>query len=910
MHNLILSSLLSAVAVYSHPMNPREHPDDARRAVKPPDKSVLGERLRFSSVRNLSTPGWKSEIEKNVYKDRLGDVLWPIGQFNAIPHLNDVIAYIKDHKDILLFDASSGWPDKRDDLEAQDRVSAMLERELGPRWLGWDLGEQDGRYVMCFSDKIHPYGGDRLHQYLHFQDFFENGCRMLSNRPSTLISCNFGHYFLRESCFSSIGAETALSLPNSQVYYAFIRGAGKRHGVPWFGNISVWNRWGWKAYNNEKPKVQTTYEGSQPLPERGTSLALMKRLMYSHIFYNCWLVGIENCFYWFTKGRTDELSPIGVLQRDAREWSERNGNPGIMHTPVALVFDFYSGWTYPRHHYDYGMPYRVWGNLPYRMDDYFAADVLGMLYPGYEDSGYYHDERGFQSPTPYGDIAECLLSDTPVWLLKQYPVLVLANAISPSAEFSDKMQAYLDAGGLLVMTRGNAKNLPGLKGRVTVIDSEWGVEETAQCKVPPVFSMADRPLPNPHPLKPSARQALDRVFREQMIFTASDAKDGGGLSLVTCRRGKGEYTVLVENGTWSEKPFALKTKTGRILSVKELPTTTAERKARGWLPECIATNGTFSVGRDTANTIAAQGVRIFRVQLEEGDGIREIGKITPPAGPRGISLALRGGGAIKEQILRRPTFFEHYDGVMVDWKYLRARDRKELERERNWIGLQGLHVTVDMSQAFNWFPDLDWYAPDRKNARIAKQNRETLDDVLGKMPVLGARDLVVALDGRWEWTPVSYTNRAVKALNELCRLAAPHGVTVHLRQSPRRFIQSVGMFAWWVNAGSEPNLRAAPALAGLFAEYKKDIPAEKIARDALAFAAKPGLLLVAAPGTDDFGRLVSLHEPIAASRDWASAVVKAFHNRGDRIVFEAVYPDADSEYADVKALKSALKANK
>jgi hypothetical protein len=55
---------------------------------------------------------------------------------------------------------------------------------------------------------------------------------------------------LKEGARTLIGAETAQALPNNQVYYAFIRGAGKQYGVPWFGNASIFNRWGFKTYGS------------------------------------------------------------------------------------------------------------------------------------------------------------------------------------------------------------------------------------------------------------------------------------------------------------------------------------------------------------------------------------------------------------------------------------------------------------------------------------------------------------------------------------------------------------------------------------------------------------------------------------------------------------------------------------
>ena len=293
---------------------------------------------------------------------------------------------------------------------------ATLESKLGERWLGTDIGEQDGRYIGGYADQMTPASASRFEQYLNFQRHFERMGDDLGNKHSALVSLNFGHYFLKEGTYTLIGAETAQALPNNQVYYAFIRGAGKQYGVPWFGNASIFNRWGYKTYGSSGGSGGETHG-----PTKGTSLSLMKRLLYSHILYNCVAVGFENG--WF---EGDKLSPIGRIQQSAQRWVKENGQPGVMHTPVALLLDFYSGWSFPRHLYS-GDIYRVWGNRPYEAGDYFTDAVLDLLYPGYQNSSYFHDESGFIAPTPFGDIADCVLSDAPLWVLERYPVVIVAG---------------------------------------------------------------------------------------------------------------------------------------------------------------------------------------------------------------------------------------------------------------------------------------------------------------------------------------------------------------------------------------------------------------------------------------------------------------------------------------------------
>ena len=69
-----------------------------------------------------------------------------------------------------------------------------------------------------------------------------------------------------------------------------------------------------------------------------------------------------------------------------------------MYTPVALMTDFFSGWSFPRHLYS-RQAYKVWGNLPYELPDYLTDGMLDVLYPGYQDASYYKDERGLSLRT-------------------------------------------------------------------------------------------------------------------------------------------------------------------------------------------------------------------------------------------------------------------------------------------------------------------------------------------------------------------------------------------------------------------------------------------------------------------------------------------------------------------------------
>ena len=184
-----------------------------------------------------------------------------------------------------------------------------------------------------------------------------------------------------------------------------------------------------------------------------------------------------------------------------------------------------------------------------------------MLYPGYQDSSFFHNESGFATPTPYGDAADCLLSDAPAWLLDRYPLLVIAGALQGGQEIRDKLEAYAEKGGVLVITAGNVARMPegvgGIrvagtpsrveagneggafelyplsvpesavvskrvgdkpavvevacgKGRVVVLASPYGVTADAVVngRIRPEI---DKPLPRPRPLVKHVRDVLDGV---------------------------------------------------------------------------------------------------------------------------------------------------------------------------------------------------------------------------------------------------------------------------------------------------------------------------------------------------------------------------------------------------------------
>ncbi len=277
--------------------------------------------------------------------------------------------------------------------------------------------------------------------------------------------------------------------------------------------------------------------------------------------------------------------------------------------------------------------------------------------------------------------------------------------------------------------------------------------------------------------------------------------------------------------------------------------------------------------------------------------MQEIAHVAPQPRQRGRIVPMNGARTIKEFILARPTFFEHADGLKVDWRYLHERDANAIAAEAGWIKRQGLRLIIDLTSGVNLYPDLRLInnVPDDYTA-----SRAAISGVIAKMSTLGAEDLLLSLHRVPETNSTAEETRAgfVVSVREICAQAHEKGIIVHLRMTPNGAHDLTYALAM-IKDVNAPNLRLAAPVAML---HKQGVKPEEVA-DSLADHV--GLWLAAAPKLDIASRVWTYQGSLSGRQDidvksWLAIAPEA------PVALDGVYPTWDEAYLDLKTITDGL----
>lgn len=764
---------LPPMGFYTRLVDPSEYPNYNRRGFLMPTWKTFDNRPQMVGGRYLSSfdvsKPQLSDIPENgadmtgrpwlngtVYQPNIGILRDPDDKFvNVLNHIKDIGMY--------LFNVGGYGPGSQlkgsyGQVKVPDTKKKALEEILGDRWLGFDLGEQDGRYHNGFAGRQLPAPRDRVSSHREFREWCDRVIDDQGGRLTMLTTLWGWHYPTQDGAMTLIGpeSESKFGITSPHVQFAFLRGAGKQYGVLWFGNTALFSAFGVRYW-------PLSEDGTISTSGAGTSLNLMRRLYLTQWLGNSCILSLENEGIARTKDRKKtKVSPLGQVQLDTERLIRTGFTPGVMQTPVAILQDYFSGWMPARTN---TTQFQSFNSLSYTDGDYLTDNLLSMLLPGYENSGWYFDERGALCPTPYGEIADCLLSDAPAEILSRYSLVLVSGIDHDSDGVRKRLDSFLSTGGTVMVTGDDAarlwpeyckqetKTLPAgtavqwSKGHL--VDQEQrdfklheaslpaGAEVLATVDKQPavvsipfksgtlIIALASTGLNNtPIPCQPSRNpysqkgdntglerpylllshvsRAYDTALKAQRLFTAGD-----GLSVMTGRRPDGKFVVTISNPDLESRPFAIDSHIGSIESIKEVSLGAPVDNLPGYWP------GNFGPydpkpkshrevlgelkGQSTVSddkNIRGGDIRVFEVTLKN-TAVAERPNIPPPAAPTNRFLKLPELITLKERLLAWPRFAYEFDGVDVSAKSFLDAEPIWLSRNAPWFKRHGIRIIVD-----------------------------------------------------------------------------------------------------------------------------------------------------------------------------------------------------------------------
>ena len=598
-----------------------------------------------------------------------------------------------------------------------------------------------------------------------------------------------------------------------------------------------------------------------------------------------------------------------------------------------------------------------------------------MTHPGWCDSEYFQDERGFLTPTPYGDIVDVLLSDALSSLIDRYPLLVVTTRLrSMRAEVKNKIEEYVLRGGTAVVTAEAIESVGGVFGvqasgespvavhasgaspvavkinetvlplprnsaveecdfeafdidtrravggveiaaGATVLQAStsiplvyhlqvgrgtmWVLATNGVCTRTPVgpklTSQMDVPLATPRPILNHVQLALDSWLRAVAPFTAGD------LSVVTTalEGHDNEYAVGVGNPHLTQSALNIASGLGAVTLVQEVLLHDVDKVGRhtpGWFPTGFNKSNT---GRSSNTTIAGLDQRVFRVTVDGSNTHIQRETTAPPTLPMRRALPLSNiEGSLAVEVKKRPTFFDWYSAVLVDWRWILHREESALAEDGRWALRQGLDIIVDFTDGINEFPDLRLH---NNSASELRRSIETIGQVFRKMgkfvnasvaaTVHGriAKHAIIALHSTPPTQEVESLAQAkrdvVVSVARLVQIAASYGVTLHLRVGattsseftrPPITLEEASAFLKNVSAvvsPLKPDLGGTPRLKLLLSLAQLAVQGYNSSSFPRHMLPDVGCVEVAAPVIDRYGgALVSVNGPLAGGdSDWSES---------------------------------------
>ena len=966
--------------IYANFVEPEKYPKFNKRQISVVTHRDLNNKIQFTSARFFHVNKEKNEfinIEKTINqytKDNIiGNCFWPNWKTLQIDNIKELIDALA-KKNLWLFGFWGFVPGEKSDKDSNpwgefsvsNELNNYLLNKFNGHFFGYELGEQDGRYIGSYAPRESTFlnARSRENQYISFYKFMRKMEDNFHNHVSILASLPYHHYFARDNSTSFLGCASAQALPNTQMWYSFIRGASKQYGLLCFGNVSVWNRWGYKTYSSTKDLPQTKTEVG---PEAGTSLSLMKRLLFSHYMYNCDMLGIEQGWFYFddtekyiynsSDVNTEQLmqrSPIGELQQSINTFIKKNGKPGVMYTPFALIMDSFSGWVPPRTLFSKNI-YQVWGCLPYNSGDFQTHSFFSLLFPGYENSGFFKNESGFLTSTPLGEMTDVLLSDAPIEIIKRYKTIFIVNNTTLNFELFSKIKEYVLLGGQIIVFGSLVHNnitlskfdndylsFFGIKSTNNLCETAENIDISFNKKIYSIkkldlyfdeisanpiatalngkiiasqnnigngsvilinaedglekhnFSgVLSNSLNNYIPSPCDFSQFVKDIFKEIILSKRIVFPTNEYLQYIVDVKSKNKLTLLINNNSYIKQRFNIDSNI-RLSNIFEIETYCDLSEHIGYYPQNCNINNSVSLGEGNYEIKSGES-KIFDISLEEN---LELEKELYPKKDR-VRCYVRlpkNYSSPLDFVLKNPSFYQNFSGLLIDATWIENHDIEFIKKEASALKTFDISIFVDFESLFNHFPDLSFY-----NSFIERREESyrRLESILEKILEFNCIGIIVSAIHNPEGNSDTemLKENIIEIISYLHEKTKNNYIRIIVKNTPVVFdceeLFSIVGFLDYVDLSYNISVGISSNLPFKSIIDKFNIP----------------FLIASSPCSDEFGQYYNSQSPIYNSKhkhQIQSIINEYIQSGGATIILNSDYQDYSELYADYKSIDKII----
>ena len=361
--------------------------------------------------------------------------------------------------------------------EAGRAALKLLEGELRGQFVGWISGESIGYVYETVASRL------TLKPEMSRREMFE-AYRAAYNTaleekwagtfhapagpmwdrliPAQATSTTADAHMLAAWGVRTLGIETAAVQPVTAMRIAFTRGAARQYGgnflyyhAPNFGDTAT------TFTNQQNFAGPAHFFHSRYGATMGPSLSWYRKNYYLYYMAGASAIYLEQGFDQFFKPGPGEhpfqLNPLGRITEEFVRFAGEHPDRGTPYTPVAFLLDPAHGWDMT----DY--PHLPLGVSPLGRSDRALRELfLAAYHPAALDEGEpaTADRQAFTSAA-FGDVFDVLVaSEQRAAALDDYRALFVGGRIEWTPGWGQRLKAYAERGGTVVLNAAQVKGLP------------------------------------------------------------------------------------------------------------------------------------------------------------------------------------------------------------------------------------------------------------------------------------------------------------------------------------------------------------------------------------------------------------------------------------------------------------------